>query len=183
MWSTEDVARDAARRQGRGLSTAQVAEKVAEAARREQETRRQLDAPTETEIGPFATDPEHLAQLWAAKHTEWRRIAALLKTSGEQAYDPDRDAQGVTWAQERHARRQGALDRHAAWMRERQDARDELRTQIWLPADTSRRLRAIAARAGLQPEQVITQLADHVRMDEDGAVVVAPFTPHRVEGS
>ncbi|MER8160073.1 hypothetical protein [Streptomyces sp. NPDC094472] len=175
------MARDAARRQGRGLSTVQVAEKAAEAARRERETQQQLHAPAE--IGPFATDPEHLAQLWAAKHTEWHRIAALLKASGQQAYDPDEDAQGVAWAQERQTRRQGAVDRHAAWARERQDAKDELRAQIWLSADTSRRLRAIAARAGLQPEQVIAQLADHVRMDEDGAVVVAPFTPYIVEGS
>ncbi|MER6715538.1 hypothetical protein [Streptomyces sp. NPDC000877] len=29
-------------------------------------------------------------------------------------------------------------------MSERQDAKEELRAQIWLPADTSRRLRAIA---------------------------------------
>ncbi|MGR3935320.1 hypothetical protein [Streptomyces sp. BRA346] len=171
------MARDAARRQGRGLSVAQVAEKVAEAAGRERETQQQLDAPAETEIGPFATDPEHLAELWAAKHAEWQRIAALLETSGEQAYDPEQDPQGVVWAKEREARRQGAVDRHATWMRERQDAKDELRAQVWLPADTSRRLRAIAARAGVQPEQVLAQLADRVQMNEDGAVVVAPFTP------
>ncbi|MFI0772834.1 hypothetical protein ACH4TQ_49605 [Streptomyces sp. NPDC021218] len=183
MWSVEDVARDAARRQGRGLTVEQVAEKVAEAARREWETQQQLHAPAETETGPFATDPEHLAQLWAAKHAEWLRIATLLETSGEQAYDPEQDARGVAWAQERQARRQGAVDRHAAWARKRQDAKDELRAQVWLSADTSRRLRAIAARAGLQPEQVIAQLADHARMDEDGGVAVAPFTPHLVEES
>ncbi|MFG2582978.1 hypothetical protein [Streptomyces malaysiensis] len=68
-------------------------------------------------------------------------------------------------------------------MRERRDAGDELRAQIWLSADTSRRLRAMAARAGLQPEQVLAQLADHARMNEEGTVVVAPFTPHRVERS
>ncbi|MFE2188748.1 hypothetical protein [Streptomyces sp. NPDC059455] len=46
-----------------------------------------------------------------------------------------------------------------------------------------RSLRAIAARAGLQPEQVLAQLAENVRTDEDGLVVVAPFTPHPVEES
>ncbi|MBU3869031.1 hypothetical protein KN815_34765 [Streptomyces sp. 4503] len=182
MWSREDVARDAARRQGHGLNVAQVAEKVAEAARRERETQ-QLHAPAETEGGPFAPDPERLAQLWAAKHAEWRRIAALLKASGQQVYDPGQDAQGVAWAQERDARRRGAVDRHAAWMRERREAKGELRAQVWLSADTSRRLRAIAARAGLEPEQVLAQLAENVRTDEDGVVVVAPFTPHRVEGA
>lgn len=89
----------------------------------------------------------------------------------------------MAWAQERDARRQDAVDRHAAWMRERREAKDELRAQVWLSADTSRRLRAIAARASLQPEQILAQLADHARMDEDGAMVVAPFTPHRVEKS
>lgn len=68
MWSTEDVARDAARRLGRGLSIAQVAEKVSEAARRERETQQQLHPPAEG--GPFEPDPEHLAQLWVAKHAE-----------------------------------------------------------------------------------------------------------------
>ncbi|AUA17253.1 hypothetical protein GTZ89_26390 [Streptomyces sp. SID8382] len=75
------------------------------------------------------------------------------------------------------------MDRHAAWVRERRDAKDELRTQIWLSADTSRRLRAIAARAGLQPEQILAQLADHAQIDKDGTVVVAPFTPRLVERS
>ncbi|MGA5454873.1 hypothetical protein ACPCVO_50865 [Streptomyces umbrinus] len=60
---------------------------------------------------------------------------------------------------------------------ERQDARDELKTQLWLSADVSRRLRAIATRTGLEPEQVLAQLADQVRMDDDGALTVDPFTP------
>lgn len=183
MWSAEDLARDAARRQGCGLSVAQVAEKVAEAVRRVRETRQQLDAPADVDGGLYAPDPEHLAELWAAKRAEWHRIAALLETSGQQAYEPEQDAQGVVWAQEREARRQGALDRHAAWMKERQDAKDELRAQVWLSAGASRRVRAIAARAGLEPEQVLAQLTEHVQMNEDGAVVVAPFTPRSTEGS
>ncbi|MDQ1040133.1 hypothetical protein QFZ75_006549 [Streptomyces sp. V3I8] len=39
-------------------------------------------------------------------------------------------------------------------------------------ADTSRRLRAIADRTGLQLEQILTQLAEQVRMDETGALTV-----------
>ncbi|MFC8198318.1 hypothetical protein ACFUTV_23415 [Streptomyces sp. NPDC057298] len=60
---------------------------------------------------------------------------------------------------------------------EQQDARDELKAQMWLSADVSRRLRAIAARAGLRPEQVLAQLADRVRIDDGGALTVDAFTP------
>ncbi|MEU1940517.1 hypothetical protein ACH49O_41185 [Streptomyces coeruleorubidus] len=119
--------------------------------------------------------------MWTAKHTEWRRIAALLQTSGQHKYDPAQDVQGTTWAQEREARRQGAVDRHAAWVTERQEAKDELRAQVWLRADVSRRLRAIAARAGLSAEQVLAQLAQRVQMHDDGTVAVEPFTPSRGE--
>jgi hypothetical protein len=72
----------------------------------------------------------------------------------------------------RDTRREGAIARRAAWERERQDARDELKAQVWLPADPSRRLRAIAARTGLQPEQILAQLADRLRMNDDGALAV-----------
>ncbi|MDQ0955943.1 cytidylate kinase [Streptomyces phaeochromogenes] len=65
----------------------------------------------------------------------------------------------------------------AAWQMERQDARDELKAQVWLSADVSRRLRVIAARTGLEPEQVLAQLADRVRMDDDGVLAVDAFTP------
>ncbi|MFF2515762.1 hypothetical protein [Streptomyces sp. NPDC058086] len=40
-------------------------------------------------------------------------------------------------------------------MRAQQEAKDELRAKVWLPADASRRLRAVAAGAGLSPEQVL----------------------------
>jgi hypothetical protein len=105
----------------------------------------------------------------------------------QQKYDPSQDVQGTTWAQEREARRQGAVDRHTARVKERQEAKDELRTQIWLPADVSRRLRAIATRASLSPELVLTQLtqlahhAHHAQMHNDGTVAVEPFTPSRGE--
>ncbi len=73
------------------------------------------------------------------------------------------------------------MDRHAAWFKERQEAKDELRAQVWLRADVSRRLRAIAARAGLSAEQVLAQLAHHAQMHNDGTVAVEPFTPSRGE--
>ncbi|MGX1916150.1 hypothetical protein ACWIID_46390 [Streptomyces phaeochromogenes] len=92
-------------------------------------------------------------------------------------YSPEQDVQGSTWARERDVQREGALARRAAWQMEQQDARDELKAQVWLSADVSRRLRAIAAHTGLQPEQVLAQLADRVRMDDDGALTVDSFTP------
>ncbi|MFJ9153398.1 hypothetical protein ACIRP7_36290 [Streptomyces sp. NPDC102270] len=45
------------------------------------------------------------------------------------------------------------------------------------PADASRRLRTIAAHTGLQPEQILAQLADRVRMNDDGTLTVDTFTP------
>ncbi|MFJ5954057.1 hypothetical protein [Streptomyces noursei] len=176
MWSAEDRAREAARRQGRGLTGAQVAQKVAEAAVREQETQRQLGEP-QSDRGPFTADPEELAELWVAKHVEWRRIAALLETTGAPVYIPEGDVEGAVWAREREERRQTTLDRHAAWVRERQEAQEELRAQVWLPAAASRRLRAIADQAGLRPEQVLAQLADRVRMNADGTVTIEPYVP------
>ncbi|MFF3488474.1 hypothetical protein ACFYXC_35160 [Streptomyces sp. NPDC002701] len=49
---------------------------------------------------------------------------------------------------------------------------------MWLSADPRRRLRATAVRTGLQPEQILAQLADQVRMDDTGALTVDTFTPH-----
>ncbi|MGW0653260.1 hypothetical protein ACWD4T_31455 [Streptomyces umbrinus] len=173
MWSAEDLARESARGQGSGLTSAQIAEKVGEAAVRERETQEQLRAPVDRE--PYATDPEELAELWAAKHTEWRRIAALMEASGWQAYAPDQDNDGAAWASEREARRQTALAGHAAWAKEQQDATDELRAQVWLSADVSRRLRAIAAGSRLTPEQVLAELARHAELRDDGTLTVTPF--------
>ncbi|MBV1940889.1 hypothetical protein KUF83_30620 [Streptomyces sp. BV286] len=176
MWSAVDVARATVRRQCEGLSAAQVADKVTEAERRERETRQQLGSPA-VDRGPYDGDPEDLAEQWVARHAEWRRIAALMDDHGWPAYSPEQDVQGSAWARERDAQREGALARRAAWQRERQDARDELKAQVWLSADVSRRLRAIAARTGLEPEQVLAQLADRVRMNVDGALTVDTFTP------
>ncbi|MGI3202272.1 hypothetical protein ACRJ4W_35765 [Streptomyces sp. GLT-R25] len=138
------------RRQGEGLSVAQVADKAVEAGRRERETLQQLDSPA-VDRGPYDGDPEDLAEQWVARHTEWRRITALIDAQGWPVYSPEQDVQGSTWARERDAQREGALARRAAWQMERQDARDELKTQVWLSADVSRRLRAIAAHTGFSP--------------------------------
>ncbi|MFJ9250904.1 hypothetical protein [Streptomyces sp. NPDC101776] len=159
-------------RQGARLSAAQVAE----AARRERETSTRLDSLV-ADRGPYATDPGDLAEQWAARHTEWRRTAALIGFHGRSAYNPGEDVQGSEWARERDERRTGAVVRHAAWQQKRQDAREELRTEVWLSADPSRRLRTIAARTGLRPEQLLIQLADYARLNDDGTLAVEPFTP------
>lgn len=86
MWSAEDVVRALVRRQGEGLSVAQVADKVAEAQRRGRETRQELNSPT-GDRGPYDSDPEDLAEQWMARHAEWRRIAAC----------PVRQSRAVCW--------------------------------------------------------------------------------------
>ncbi|MFG2683984.1 hypothetical protein [Streptomyces sp. NPDC048392] len=175
IWNPRDLARDTVRRQGAGLSAVQVAAKVAEAAARKRETREQMDCAL-VDRGPYATDPRELAELWEARHTEWCRVGTLVEASSWTSYDPAQDDQGTSWARERDTRRQGALQRHEAWVRERQDAKDEVHAQVWLSADVSRRLRAIAARAGLSAEQVLAQLAGQARMNDDSRVAVEAFT-------
>ncbi|MFF1520421.1 hypothetical protein ACFVYU_41670, partial [Streptomyces sp. NPDC058305] len=60
---------------------------------------------------------------------------------------------------------------------QQRDEQDELRAELWLAADVSRRLRAIAGRAGVSAEQVLAQLAEHALMNDDGMVTVEPFLP------
>ncbi|MEU0032061.1 hypothetical protein [Streptomyces sp. NPDC006335] len=178
MWAAEDVARATVRRQGEGLDRGQVAAKVAEAARREQETREQLRAPAPvSELDGLREDPERLAAVWAARHTEWRRVAALMEQESWPVYAPEQDVLGSEWAREREAVRDGALARQVAWQKEQRDARDELQAYVWLPADVSRRLRAIVARTGLTPEQLLAQLADQVRLNDNGTLAVDAFAP------
>ncbi|MET7828967.1 hypothetical protein ABZT23_30375 [Streptomyces sp. NPDC005386] len=62
-------------------------------------------------------------------------------------------------------------------IRLRRDEQDELRAEWGLAADVSRRLRAIAGRVGVSPEQVLAQLAEHARMNDSGMVTVEPFLP------
>ncbi|MFF5142283.1 hypothetical protein ACFY6U_21555 [Streptomyces sp. NPDC013157] len=174
-WSGEDLARDAVRSEGQGLTAAQVTEKLAEAAVRVRENREQPPAPTGQ--SPYTTNPEDFVALWEAKRAEWARIAALMETSGWEAYDPDRDDDGTTWARERETRRQARLDKYAAWLKEHQEEQDGLRTQVYLPENVSRRLQAIASGVRLSPEQVLAKLARHAELLEDGTLTVAPFSP------
>ncbi|MFD7684482.1 hypothetical protein [Streptomyces sp. NPDC060187] len=175
MWSSEDKARDTVRRQGRGLSVSQVAEKVAEAVVRVRETRQQAASPGGW--GELGGDPEELGRVWEARLEEWRRVAALLESEGHATYEPGQDDQGTLWAGEREQRRREALTRQEGWLAQRRDEQDELRVELWLAADVSRRLRAMAARAGLVPEQVLAQLAEHARVSDSGMVTVEPFLP------
>ncbi|MEU3743439.1 hypothetical protein AB0E78_41135 [Streptomyces sp. NPDC032198] len=62
-------------------------------------------------------------------------------------------------------------------MAQRQEAKEELQAQVWLSAADSRRLRAIAARTGPSPEQVLAQLAGHAVMGQDSVVWVPEFAP------
>jgi hypothetical protein len=61
-----------------------------------------------------------------------------MTASGWESYDPEQDSQGLAWAQERTALLQHALDRHGAWVKEQQEAKEELRAQVWLSAAAGR---------------------------------------------
>ncbi|MFG2452910.1 hypothetical protein ACGFSG_26385 [Streptomyces sp. NPDC048512] len=176
MWSSEDQARDTVRRQGRGLTARQVGEKVAEAVVRVRETRQQAATPAGS-WGELGGDPAELGRVWEARLVEWRRVAALLESEGHATYEPAQDQRGTRWAGEREQRLREALSRHEGWLAQQRDGQDELRAELWLAADVSRRLRAMAARAGASPEQVLAQLAEHARMNEDGMVTVESFLP------
>ncbi|MFF8471965.1 hypothetical protein [Streptomyces griseus] len=146
------------------------------------ETREELRSPTAAAIGEFAPDPEELAARWTALLTEWRRVAAHLAASGAGAYDTDQDEQGTAWAREREERRAQALRDRAAWAEQQREKQDELCAEVWLDAAAGRRVRAVAAPAGLTPNEVLVQLAERVSVDDGGAVSVAPFTPGRAAG-
>ncbi|UXX97411.1 hypothetical protein N7U49_47285 [Streptomyces sp. AD2-2] len=88
-----------------------------------------------------------------------------------------RRLEGRAWAREPEERRTDAAERYAAWRQERQDARAELRIELWWSADLARRLHAIGARTGLTLEQLLAQLADCVQLNDDGTPAVALFAP------
>ncbi|MFJ9729299.1 hypothetical protein ACIRP3_41810 [Streptomyces sp. NPDC101209] len=104
-------------------------------------------------------------------------MATLMEQERWPVYAPEHDAQGSSWARERETRKAGAVARRSAWTQQQRDACEELRTQVWLSADVSRRLREICARTWLRPEQVLAQLADQVRLTEDGTLTAGPFAP------
>ncbi|MFE7572245.1 hypothetical protein ACFU76_35775 [Streptomyces sp. NPDC057539] len=85
-------------------------------------------------------------------------------------------AASSAWARQRETRRQTVLGEHAARAQEQREAKEELRADVWLPADVSRRLRAIAARTRITPEQVLTELARHTELHDDGTL--PPFHPN-----
>jgi hypothetical protein len=177
MWNAQDVARDRVRRQARGLDIAAVSEKVSEAAVRERETAEQMRrGGSFSELG---ADPERLAAVWAAQHAEWHRVRELMAAAGWGVYEPEEDAQGAKWAREREGRREDALAARAALEARRREQADELRAKLWLSAAPSRRVRAVADRAGLNAAQVLAQLAERVVVSEDGMVSVPPFMPSR----
>ncbi|MFL0021352.1 hypothetical protein ACJBCE_00180 [Streptomyces sp. NBUL23] len=176
IWTSEDVARDQVRRQAAGMTVRQVQRAVEEAVVRVRETREELRSPAAA-VEEFAPDPEELADRWAALLTEWQRVAAYLAATGADVYDAALDETGSTWAwarEERHAR---VLRERAAWAERQREERDELHAELWLGAAAGRRVRAVAARAGLTPNEVLVQLAERVSVDDGGAVSVAPFTP------
>lgn len=181
MWSAQDVARDQVRRQANGLDVAAVAGRVAEAAVRERETAERLRRGGS--FSEFEMEPERLVGIWTAKHAEWQRVRELMAAASWGAYEPEQDAQGSKWAQEREERRSDAHAAQAAFEARQREEADELRTELWtelwLPAAPSRVIRAVSDRAGLRPDQVLAQLAERVVVGEDGTVSVPPFTPSR----
>ncbi|WP_413754725.1 hypothetical protein [Streptomyces sp. MMBL 11-3] len=91
MWSAEDMARASVRRQGEPLSREQVADKVAEAGRRERESGQQLHVAVDR--GPTtATLGTSRSSGWPG--AEWRRVAALMAAEDWPVYEPERDVQG-----------------------------------------------------------------------------------------
>ncbi|MFD9813290.1 hypothetical protein [Streptomyces sp. NPDC059080] len=181
IWSSEDVARDAVRRQGAGMPAARVAEAVAQATVRERETAEELRSPGPVEPGGLVAspDPAELAEMWAARHAEWRRVQALMEASDWSTYGPEGDSVGSAWAAERTVRREQALAAHAAHLERRREAAEEVRGEVWVGAGAGRLLRQAASRAGLTPQEVLAQLVGRVVVGEDGAMSVAPFIPSR----
>ncbi|MGW6291060.1 hypothetical protein ACWFRR_39590, partial [Streptomyces sp. NPDC055107] len=79
-------------------------------------------------------------------------------------------------------RRATVLRDHAAGAERRREERDELCAEVWLDAVAGRRVRTVAARAGLTPQEILAQVAGRVTVDDDGALPVAPFPPGRTAG-
>ncbi|WP_405688264.1 hypothetical protein OG204_35105 [Streptomyces sp. NBC_01387] len=178
MWCADDVARDVVRRQGASLSAAEVSGKVSEAAVRERETVGALTGWARQSSGELPyEDPQRLAEVWKARHAEWRRVRDWVAAAGTATYAPEQNSVGSAWARERVERRAAVLAGHAAWMEQRREARDELGAEVWLDASTGRRLRAVAEGTGLAAEQALAQLAQHVVLRPDGTFPVPLFTP------
>ncbi|MFI5867290.1 hypothetical protein [Streptomyces sp. NPDC051546] len=154
-----------------------MAERIAAAAVRERET-----AGPALRGGAFfeyAAEPQRLAEVWAAKHSEWQRVGDLMRQAGWSQYEPELDVQGSEWAHERTERRQAVLSVYAAHRAQRQDEQDELRAEVWLSAESGRLIRAAATRAGIRPDDLLARLAERIVVGEDGTLSVPPFSPSR----
>ncbi|WP_319354469.1 hypothetical protein [Streptomyces sp. ME01-18a] len=162
------MARGQVRRQANGLGISAIEEQIAKAAVRQQEAAERLRR------GGSLSGSEDLARLaatWAAKHAEWRRIKDLVEAAGRDAYMPERDAKSVKWDEECRDRPDGAIGT------QRRERGNEVRTELGLPPACNRRVRAVAERAGLRPDELLAQLVDRVVVGDDGSVSVSPFTP------
>nr|WTA00858.1 hypothetical protein OH820_35530 [Streptomyces sp. NBC_00857] len=124
-------------------------------------------------------DPERLADIWVAKYEEWRRVRDLMVAASWGAYGPEGDTRGLTWAQDRAERRENALAARAALEARRREEADEPRMGLWLSVAPGGLIRTVAGRTGLQPAQVLAQLADRIVVSEDGTMSVSPFAPAR----
>lgn len=96
------------------------------------------------------------------------------------AYKPERDVQGSEWAREREERRVDALAARAVFGARRREEADAVGGAVAVRGIRGiRGIRAVADRSGLQPAQVLAQLAERVVVSEDGTVSVSPFAPSR----
>lgn len=93
MWPARDVPRDRVRRQANSLDGA-VAQRVAKAAARERETADQ--SRRGDSFSEFERDPERLADTWAAKHVEWRRVRDSTAAAGLARTRRDRGSRART---------------------------------------------------------------------------------------
>ncbi|MFF2140168.1 hypothetical protein [Streptomyces sp. NPDC058193] len=148
-----------------------VAERFAETAVRAREAERDLLGEVFSGCG---SDSERLVAVWAVQYWEWRRVSLLMGGSGWDVYRPEPDVQGCEWARERGERGQRVLSGHAAELARRQDG---LRAELWLSAGSGRLVRKSATRAGMEPVEVLAQLAERIVVGEDGTVSVPPFSP------
>ncbi|MFE3121838.1 hypothetical protein ACFXHD_00265 [Streptomyces hydrogenans] len=179
IWSPQDVARDSVRRQAAGLTLAEVADKAAEAARRERETAADARHGTRRRTGlpGLEIDPQPLAETWAAKHAEWRRIETLLETTGQAAYAPETDTAGTRWAREREEYREERLAAFAAHRDHVGEQRAAVSTHLSLTPAQAAALQRAAGHTGLTPEQVLARLAARVETGPGGTLSVPAFHP------
>ncbi|GAA3043979.1 hypothetical protein GCM10017562_01010 [Streptomyces roseofulvus] len=177
IWSTQDVARDAVRRQAGGLDTAQIAARTAEAAARARETAADARGALRrgTDLPGVEIDMQRLADTWAAKHTEWQRIQTLLETTGRAMYEPADDETGTRWERERGQHREERLAAAAAHREQVRQDRLAVAVQLRLTPAQAAPLQQAAVRTGLTPEQVLAQLAARVETAPDGALSVSAF--------